>query len=134
MPRSVRGRRCCWARGATGETSFLVDECDSVEDLLGHDCLLVGCPTWNTGADTERSGTDWDEWYYEDDGLPGIDPWDSDFALVFFGFFLFLRCVPLHCNRYILTTVTVFTSRSSCAACSCSCGMFHSTVHHRYIP
>ena len=59
--------------GAAGETSFLVDECDSVEDLLGHDCLLVGCPTWNTGADTERSGTDWDEWYYEDDGLPGID-------------------------------------------------------------
>ncbi|KAK7233224.1 NADPH-hemoprotein reductase [Aureococcus anophagefferens] len=35
--------------GAAGETSFLVDECDS------------------------RSGTDWDEWYYEDDGLPGID-------------------------------------------------------------
>lgn len=26
--------------------------------------LIVGTPTWNTGADTERSGTGWDEVYY----------------------------------------------------------------------
>merc|ERR1712128_244010 len=37
-----------------------------VEDatLLGHDSIIVGAPTWNTGADDERSGTGWDEWLY----------------------------------------------------------------------
>jgi flavodoxin I len=29
-----------------------------------HDALVIGTPTWNTGADTERSGTGWDELYY----------------------------------------------------------------------
>ena len=29
-----------------------------------YDALIVGTPTWNTGADTERSGTGWDEIYY----------------------------------------------------------------------
>jgi flavodoxin I len=29
-----------------------------------HDALIVGTPTWNTGAETERSGTGWDEIYY----------------------------------------------------------------------
>ena len=28
------------------------------------DALIVGTPTWNTGADVERSGTGWDEIYY----------------------------------------------------------------------
>lgn len=30
------------------------------------DSLVVGTPTWNTGADTERSGTGWDEIYYSE--------------------------------------------------------------------
>ncbi|KAL7548802.1 hypothetical protein ACHAWF_012059 [Thalassiosira exigua] len=30
------------------------------------DSLLVGTPTWNTGADMERSGTGWDEIYYSE--------------------------------------------------------------------
>lgn len=29
-----------------------------------HESLVVGTPTWNTGADTERSGTGWDDLYY----------------------------------------------------------------------
>jgi len=29
-----------------------------------YDALVVGTPTWNTGADSERSGTGWDEIYY----------------------------------------------------------------------
>ena len=33
-------------------------------------CRVVG---HRTGADTERSGTDWDELYYDDDGLPAVD-------------------------------------------------------------
>jgi flavodoxin I len=28
-----------------------------------HDALIVGTPTWNTGADTQRSGTGWDDLY-----------------------------------------------------------------------
>jgi len=28
------------------------------------EALIVGTPTWNTGADSERSGTGWDEIYY----------------------------------------------------------------------
>merc|ERR1712217_207032 len=31
------------------------------EDLAGLDGLIVGCPTWNTGADEYRSGTAWDD-------------------------------------------------------------------------
>jgi flavodoxin I len=33
----------------------------SAEDLTGYDGLIVGCPTWNTGADEYRSGTAWDD-------------------------------------------------------------------------
>merc|ERR1712151_17842 len=31
------------------------------ENLAGFDGLIVGCPTWNTGADEYRSGTAWDD-------------------------------------------------------------------------
>lgn len=34
------------------------------QEFAKHDALIVGTPTWNTGADTERSGTGWDEVYY----------------------------------------------------------------------
>ena len=36
---------------------------------MDHELLLVGCPTWNTGG-YPKAGTDWDDLYYEDDGLP----------------------------------------------------------------
>ena len=29
--------------------------------VAAFDGLIVGSPTWHTGADTERSGTAWDE-------------------------------------------------------------------------
>jgi len=32
-----------------------------VDDIAGYDGLIVGCPTWNTGADEYRSGTTWDD-------------------------------------------------------------------------
>jgi flavodoxin I len=35
------------------------------------DSLIVGAPTWHTGADEQRSGTPWDEWLY--DTLPELD-------------------------------------------------------------
>merc|ERR1711971_502113 len=41
------------------------------DDIAGHDSLIVGAPTWNTGADEQRSETSWDDWLY--DNLPNID-------------------------------------------------------------
>merc|ERR1712032_1627145 len=32
-----------------------------LSDLEGYSSLIVGAPTWNTGADEGRSGTAWDE-------------------------------------------------------------------------
>ena len=34
------------------------------DELKSCDTIIVGAPTWNTGADTERSGTGWDEFIY----------------------------------------------------------------------
>ncbi len=31
-----------------------------VNEFLNHDGIICGIPTWNTGADSERSGTAWD--------------------------------------------------------------------------
>lgn len=37
----------------------------SIKDFFEkYDSFIVGTPTWNTGSDTERSGTGWDEIYY----------------------------------------------------------------------
>jgi flavodoxin I len=42
----------------------------SLASTLGqHDALIVGTPTWNTGADTQRSGTGWDDLYNQ---LPAL--------------------------------------------------------------
>ena len=35
-------------------------------DVAAFDGLIVGAPTWHTGADTERSGTAWDDFIYGD--------------------------------------------------------------------
>lgn len=32
--------------------------------VAGYDGLIIGAPTWHTGADTERSGTSWDDFLY----------------------------------------------------------------------
>eukprot|EP00171_Calliarthron_tuberculosum_P010404 IDg10404t1 len=39
--------------------------------LLEYDTLIVGAPTWNTGAEDQRSGTDWDDFLYA--SLPDMD-------------------------------------------------------------
>merc|ERR1719181_923168 len=39
--------------------------------VAAFDGLIIGAPTWHTGADTERSGTAWDEFIYGD--LESID-------------------------------------------------------------
>jgi len=42
-----------------------IDAGKLAEAFGAHDALIVGTPTWNTGADSERSGTGWDELYYK---------------------------------------------------------------------
>ena len=49
---------------ATGLEATPIEEVD-VGDLAAYDGLIVGTPTWNTGADEFRSGTTWDD-YLED--------------------------------------------------------------------
>jgi len=40
-------------------------------DVLKQDSIIVGAPTWHTDSETERSGTSWDDWLYNN--LPNID-------------------------------------------------------------
>lgn len=54
-----------------GEASSEPIEIDGLKGSVSaafakYDSLVVGTPTWNTGADTERSGTGWDEIYYSE--------------------------------------------------------------------
>ena len=37
-----------------------ISDVDDLSELAGHDGVICGIPTWNTGADSERSGTAWD--------------------------------------------------------------------------
>merc|ERR1712072_1461803 len=47
-----------------GEITEPMDIADvAVSDLSSYDSLIVGAPTWHTGADEGRSGTAWDEAY-----------------------------------------------------------------------
>lgn len=43
----------------------------SDDEVTGHDALIIGAPTWHTDAETERSGTSWDEWLYNT--LPNLN-------------------------------------------------------------
>eukprot|EP00183_Erythrolobus_madagascarensis_P003080 CAMPEP_0185851188 /NCGR_PEP_ID=MMETSP1354-20130828/7291_1 /TAXON_ID=708628 /ORGANISM="Erythrolobus madagascarensis, Strain CCMP3276" /LENGTH=217 /DNA_ID=CAMNT_0028552113 /DNA_START=222 /DNA_END=875 /DNA_ORIENTATION=+ len=45
----------------------------SADDWGAYEAVLVGAPTWNTGADEERSGTLWDEFIYGDISSVKID-------------------------------------------------------------
>lgn len=80
-PSKTRGPSPCFAQhglffststGKTEEVADLIQEAmgtDAPKDiadvdvssLASFDGLIVGAPTWNTGADTERSGTSWDD-------------------------------------------------------------------------
>jgi len=50
---------------ASGLEAVDIGDAD-VENIKACDSLIVGAPTWNTGADEERSGTAWDEFLYGD--------------------------------------------------------------------
>jgi len=53
----------------SGDAEEIGDASD--DDITGADYLIVGAPTWHTDAESERSGTTWDEWLYET--LPNLD-------------------------------------------------------------
>jgi len=53
---------------ASGCEAKAIDDV-SAADLAGFDGLIVGAPTWNTGADEQRSGTTWDDYLEEIKGL-----------------------------------------------------------------
>ncbi|KAL3789499.1 hypothetical protein HJC23_009735 [Cyclotella cryptica] len=54
--------------GADAAGPFEIDSVQGscAEEFTKYDALVVGTPTWNTGADLERSGTGWDEIYYSE--------------------------------------------------------------------
>lgn len=53
----------------TGLEAVAIDDISGSEDLAAYDGLIVGLPTWNTGADEYRSGTTWDDYLEEIRGL-----------------------------------------------------------------
>jgi flavodoxin I len=54
------------AFGDDADGPFDVDALEGsvTDNFEKYDAIICGTPTWNTGADTERSGTGWDEIYY----------------------------------------------------------------------
>merc|ERR1719426_665478 len=54
-----------YVAAATGAEMTDIADC-SPDDLMAFDGLICGAPTWHTGADTERSGTAWDDFLYGD--------------------------------------------------------------------
>jgi len=50
---------------ATGLEATDIGDADPAS-MAECDSLIIGAPTWHTGADTERSGTAWDEFLYGD--------------------------------------------------------------------
>ena len=52
--------------GEDAEGPFEIDDIQGsvAKKFAEYDALVCGTPTWNTGADEERSGTGWDEIYY----------------------------------------------------------------------
>ena len=57
------------AIGGGIEYADIADTSD--DEILDKDALIVGAPTWHTDADSQRSGTSWDDWLY--DTLPNLD-------------------------------------------------------------
>ena len=50
---------------ATGLEAVDIADLDG-DGVAAYDGLIVGAPTWHTGADSERSGTAWDDFIYGD--------------------------------------------------------------------
>lgn len=51
--------------GDKADAPVEVNDCPPAK-LAGYDAILAGAPTWNTGDDEQRSGTDWDSYLYDE--------------------------------------------------------------------
>ncbi len=51
------------------ESPIDISDVDDLSELVNHDGIICGIPTWNTGAESERSGTTWDSLLDEISGL-----------------------------------------------------------------
>ena len=52
--------RCSYLAAESGLEAVMIDDLDGA-GVAAFDGFIIGAPTWNTGADEERSGTAWDE-------------------------------------------------------------------------
>ena len=83
------------------ETIEYIDDFKSVD---GYDGFIFGAPTWHTGADSERSGTTFDSWLYDDikefdfKGKPGMQ----------WRFLLFLEPIVAY---YFMSNAIIITLR-----------------------
>jgi len=72
------------AADADNDITFCeIEDLSSPDAFTQHDVLIIGSPTWNTGADTQRTLTAWDQWLY--DVLPGLETKMKDKKVAFFG-------------------------------------------------
>eukprot|EP00547_Thalassionema_nitzschioides_P005466 CAMPEP_0194205034 /NCGR_PEP_ID=MMETSP0156-20130528/4388_1 /TAXON_ID=33649 /ORGANISM="Thalassionema nitzschioides, Strain L26-B" /LENGTH=227 /DNA_ID=CAMNT_0038931187 /DNA_START=118 /DNA_END=801 /DNA_ORIENTATION=+ len=60
-----------------------IEDLSSVDAFTQHDALIIGAPTWNTGAEKQRTLTGWDQWLY--DVLPGLASEMKGKKVAFFG-------------------------------------------------
>jgi len=60
-----------------------IEDLSSPDAFTQHDALIIGAPTWNTGAEKQRTLTGWDQWLY--DVLPGLASKMSGKKVAFFG-------------------------------------------------
>lgn len=56
-----------------------IENLENPSDFTKHDALIIGAPTWNTGAEKQRTLTGWDEWLYN--VLPKLDVKNKKVAL-----------------------------------------------------
>ena len=64
------------ANDAGDVTICEIENLKDPNEFMKHDALIIGAPTWNTGADKERTLTGWDNWLYNvlptlGDGMKG---------------------------------------------------------------
>lgn len=56
-----------------------IEDLKDPQEFCKHDALIIGSPTWNTGAEKERTLTGWDNWLYYT--LPSLDLKEKKVAL-----------------------------------------------------
>merc|ERR1719191_41696 len=59
-----------YVAAATGLEAYDIADMEP-DDIAALDGIIAGAPTWHTGADSERSGTAWDDFLYG--GLTSLD-------------------------------------------------------------